>query len=90
MRADVEALDAWLGEHDLREAVAELAPKPLILLHARGDAQVPSTWSEELYRPTGDPAPDPGRAGRASPLRPARSRAAGDRAEWLARQLGRG
>ena len=55
MRADVEALDAWLGEHDLREAVGELAPKPLMLLHARGDAQVPSTWSEELYRLTGDP-----------------------------------
>jgi fermentation-respiration switch protein FrsA (DUF1100 family) len=55
MRADVAALDAWLGEHDLREAVAELAPKPLMLLHARGDEQVPSTWSEELYRLSGDP-----------------------------------
>ena len=49
MRADVEALDAWLAEHDLRDAVAELAPKPLILLHARGDERVPYTWSEELF-----------------------------------------
>lgn len=49
MRADVDALDAWLAEHDLRQAVDELAPKPLILLHARGDDRVPYTWSEELY-----------------------------------------
>jgi len=49
MRADVDALDAWLSEHDLREAVAELGPKPLILLHARGDERVPYAWSEELY-----------------------------------------
>ena len=55
MRADVDALDAWLGEHDLREAVAGIAPKPLILLHARGDEQVPCAWSEELYALAGDP-----------------------------------
>lgn len=53
MRADVEGLDAWLSEHDLREAVAELAPKPLILLHARGDERVPYGWSEELYAAAG-------------------------------------
>jgi alpha-beta hydrolase superfamily lysophospholipase len=53
MRADVDALDAWLGEHDLREAVAEMAPKPLILLHARGDDRVPYTWSEELFARAG-------------------------------------
>ncbi len=53
MRADVGALDAWLAEHDLREAVAELAPKPLMLLHARGDERVPYAWSEELYARAG-------------------------------------
>ena len=42
--------DAWLAEHDLREAVAALDPKPLILLHARGDERVPYAWSEELSR----------------------------------------
>lgn len=55
MRADVAALDAWLGEHDLRQAVPAVAPKPLILLHARGDEQVPVAWSEELYTLAGDP-----------------------------------
>ncbi|MEZ5062806.1 MAG: alpha/beta fold hydrolase [Solirubrobacterales bacterium] len=53
MRADVEALDAWLAEHDLREAAAALAPKPLILLHAQGDERVPYTWSEELHERAG-------------------------------------
>lgn len=49
MRADVEALDAWLAGHDLREDAAAIAPKPLILLHAKGDERVPYTWSEELH-----------------------------------------
>lgn len=53
MRADVDALDAWLGEHDLREAAAALAPKPLMLLHAKGDERVPYTWSEELAERAG-------------------------------------
>jgi len=54
MRADVDALDAWLGEHDLREAAATVAPKPLILLHAKGDDRVPYTWSEELHAAAGE------------------------------------
>lgn len=49
MRADVEALGAWLSERDLREDVAAIAPKPLILLHAKGDERVPYTWSQELH-----------------------------------------
>lgn len=53
MRVDVDSFDAWLSEHDLREAVAELSPKPLILLHARGDERVPYAWSEELYARAG-------------------------------------
>ena len=56
MRADAEALDAWFGEHDLREAVAEIAPKPLILLHAKGDDRVPYAWSEELEARAGEPS----------------------------------
>jgi fermentation-respiration switch protein FrsA (DUF1100 family) len=55
MRADVDALDAWLGEHDLRAAVEQLGSKPLLLLHARGDEQIPSEWSEELYEHKAEP-----------------------------------
>jgi fermentation-respiration switch protein FrsA (DUF1100 family) len=55
MRADARALGAWLEEHDLREAVAMVAPKPLIILHARGDDRIPASWSEELYERAGEP-----------------------------------
>ncbi|HEY8466067.1 MAG TPA: alpha/beta fold hydrolase [Solirubrobacterales bacterium] len=50
-----EELAAWLAEHDLREAVALVAPKPLILLHARGDERVPASLSEELHARAGAP-----------------------------------
>jgi len=55
MRADRDALEPWLAEHDLREAVALIGDKPLILLHARGDEEVPSEWSEELYERAAEP-----------------------------------
>jgi uncharacterized protein len=55
MRVDATALDAWLGEHDLREAVGLLAPKPLLLIHARGDEQIPWTWSQELWERADEP-----------------------------------
>jgi fermentation-respiration switch protein FrsA (DUF1100 family) len=55
MRADVEALEPWLQEHDLREAVELMGDKPLLLIHARGDEQIPYTWSEELYSRARDP-----------------------------------
>jgi uncharacterized protein len=43
------ALEAWLAEHDLRQAVELMSSKPLLLIHARGDDQIPADWSEELY-----------------------------------------
>jgi alpha-beta hydrolase superfamily lysophospholipase len=45
--ADVESLDAFLGEQDLHQAVAVLEI-PLLLLHAEGDEQVPVDHSREL------------------------------------------
>ncbi len=55
MRVDAMALDAFLGEHDIAEAVTRLAGRPLILLHARGDERVPVASSELLYERAGDP-----------------------------------
>lgn len=58
MRAGPEAraaLEAWLSEHDLREAVELMGAKPLLLIHARGDERIPSEWSEELYRQAAEP-----------------------------------
>jgi len=89
MRADVAALDAWLGEHDLRDAVAAVAPRPLILLHARGDEQVPSAFSEELHARAGEPRRIlivPGGHHRSVQHDPELQVTA---LRWLARQLGR-
>jgi fermentation-respiration switch protein FrsA (DUF1100 family) len=46
--ASRDALSAWLGEHDLREAVELMGPKPLMILHAQGDERIPSGFSEEV------------------------------------------
>jgi uncharacterized protein len=56
MRADRDALEPWLGEHDLREAVALIGEKPLILLHAKGDEEVPCDFSEELMEHAAEPS----------------------------------
>jgi alpha-beta hydrolase superfamily lysophospholipase len=45
--ADEPALDAFLGSHDQREAIASLEV-PVLLLHAEGDEQVPVEHSREL------------------------------------------
>lgn len=55
MRSDVEAMVAWLGEHDVREAAAQMGTKPLILLHAMGDERVPYLTSEQIYERKPDP-----------------------------------
>jgi pimeloyl-ACP methyl ester carboxylesterase len=54
---DPTSLEAWLDANDLRRAVGRLRGQPLILLHAEGDEQVPSEWSEELH----ELAPEPRR-----------------------------
>jgi uncharacterized protein len=45
--ADQGALDAFLAEHDERDAIAQL-DVPVLLLHAEGDEQVPVEHSREL------------------------------------------
>jgi pimeloyl-ACP methyl ester carboxylesterase len=51
-RAD---LAAWLGEHDLREAIALAGAKPTILIHAAGDERIPSEFSVQLHERAGEP-----------------------------------
>jgi dienelactone hydrolase len=51
-RADLEA---WLGEHDLRDAIALAGSKPTILIHAAGDERIPSEFSVELDARAADP-----------------------------------
>jgi pimeloyl-ACP methyl ester carboxylesterase len=55
MRVDRDAFRAWLSEHDVREAAAALGPKPLILLHARGDESIPYAFSEEIHERAAEP-----------------------------------
>ena len=58
MRIDPDAataLEAWLTEHDLRQAVELMGSKPLLLIHASGDEQIPSDWSEQLYARAREP-----------------------------------
>jgi uncharacterized protein len=53
---DAEACEPWLASLDIHEAAASLAPHtPLLLMHARGDEEVPYTVSEELYEAAGEP-----------------------------------
>jgi alpha-beta hydrolase superfamily lysophospholipase len=51
---DPIALEAWLMAQHIGEAVERIAPRPLILLHAEGDTQIPSDHSEELHERAGD------------------------------------
>ncbi len=55
MRADRAGLEPWLEEHDLRDAVERLGGKPLVLLHAHGDDEVPSDFSQELFEHAAEP-----------------------------------
>jgi uncharacterized protein len=48
-------LEAWLVAQDVGEAVERIAGRPLVLMHAEGDTQIPSDHSEELYERAGEP-----------------------------------
>jgi uncharacterized protein len=52
---DPLGLEAWLTAQDIRDAAERISPRPLILMHAEGDAQVPSDQSEELHELAGEP-----------------------------------
>jgi alpha-beta hydrolase superfamily lysophospholipase len=55
-RCDVPATEEWLASMDVHRAVAAFGPRTgLLLLHARGDEQVPWTVSEELYESAHEP-----------------------------------
>src|SRR5215213_4461710 len=55
-RCDVDATVAWLESASVYDAVAELGPETgLLLLHARGDEQVPYTVSEQLHAAAHEP-----------------------------------
>ena len=53
---DRDATERWLESISVYEAVGDLGPETgLLLLHARGDEQIPYTVSEELYAAAHEP-----------------------------------
>ncbi len=53
----IDVLDAprvW-RERNLRAAVARIAPRPLLLVHASGDEVIPASFSQELHELAGEP-----------------------------------
>jgi uncharacterized protein len=53
---DVPAMEAWLLEVDLFGAAARFGPETaLLLMHARGDEQIPWTVSEQLHAAAPEP-----------------------------------
>jgi uncharacterized protein len=53
---DVPATERWLRSADLIESVARLGPETaLLLMHARGDEQIPWSVSEQLHRAAHEP-----------------------------------
>jgi pimeloyl-ACP methyl ester carboxylesterase len=53
---DRDATEPWLESLDIYDAVARLGPQTsLLLLHARGDEEVPYTISEELHAAAHEP-----------------------------------
>ena len=53
---DAEACGPWLESLDLSDAAASLGPETaLLLMHARGDEQVPYAVSEQLYEVAHEP-----------------------------------
>ena len=53
---DAGAMEQWVSSLDVYAAAGQLGPRSaLLLLHARGDEQIPYTVSEELHRVAQDP-----------------------------------
>jgi uncharacterized protein len=48
-------LEAWLAAQDIGDAVERISGRPLMLMHAEGDTQVPSEHTEKLYERAGEP-----------------------------------
>jgi uncharacterized protein len=83
-------LEAWLLAQDVGAAVEGIAGRPLILMHAEGDTQIPSEHSEELYERAGEPRKlviAPGGAHTSVQHDPELQ---GDALRWLERELGAG
>ncbi len=85
---DPAALEAWLLAQDIGAAVERIAPRPLLLMHAEGDTQIPSDHSEELYERAGEPRKLIVAPGGAHQTVQHDSELQGAALRWVERQLG--
>lgn len=85
---DPAALEAWLLGQDIGEAVGRIAPRPLLLMHAEGDTQIPSDHSEDLYERAGEPRKLIVAPGGAHQTVQHDSELQGAALRWLERELG--
>ncbi len=53
--ADLPAIERWIAQHALIEEIPDLTGRPLLLIHAEGDEQVPIDHSRALYAAAGEP-----------------------------------
>jgi uncharacterized protein len=86
--SDPAALEAWLLAQDIGEAVGRIDLRPLVLMHAEGDTQIPSDHSEELYERAGEPRKLIVAPGGAHQTVQHDSELQGAALRWLERELG--
>jgi fermentation-respiration switch protein FrsA (DUF1100 family) len=55
VRLDPAGFSRYLREHDVMASVGKLSPRPLLLIHCRGDQVVPYQLSEKLFAAAGEP-----------------------------------
>lgn len=53
--ADLPAIERWIARHRLIDEIAQMSGRPLLLIHAEGDEQVPISHSRDLYAAAGEP-----------------------------------
>jgi len=53
--ADLPAIERWIEQHTLIEEIPDLTGRPLLLIHAEGDEQVPIDHSRALYAAADEP-----------------------------------
>ncbi len=53
--ADLPSIERWIEQHALIGEISDLAGRPLLLIHAEGDEQVPVSHSRDLYAAAGEP-----------------------------------
>jgi uncharacterized protein len=55
VRLEPISLRTYLREHDVRDVVGRIAPRPVLLIHCAGDEVIPASITQELYSRASEP-----------------------------------